>query len=77
MRPDEAALERLEPALILVGDCNLTEGGAEVALASLQPEGRAFNEREYWHVHGTECGAGGDLCLVKGCVAMGFEMALG
>ena len=48
-----------------------------MALASLQPEGGAPNEREYWHVHGTECGAGGDLCLVKGCAAKSFEIVVG
>ena len=73
---DETALERPQPALILVGECNLKEEGAEVALASLQPCGAA-NLREYWHVHPTAHGSDGNLCLVKGCAARSFEMAVG
>ena len=70
------ASERYEPVLALVGDCNLTRNLAYRAIAQLQPRDLR-NTGEVWQVKTTRRGRSGDVCFVKGCPVVVFQVAVG
>ena len=66
------AEERHQAALLLVGDCNLTEEFAKISVASLQRD-EAKSDNDVWAVMGTAMALGGDICFARGCNSFSFS----
>ena len=64
-------------AQVLVGDCNLTEGPAQVAVAKVQEPDTDAPWSRFWQIHPSRAGLGGDLMFIRGARAVPFGICVG